>query len=143
LLSAAKGGKGESFRCFTASPGDLLAGEQCAAQIKPETLESAKYIFVFTTARHEDLSGEQALWAYRGCRQIELVLKRLESILGLGHLRKTDPEAWKAWLQGKLLVAFLVEALIRCGESFFSWGWPLYGALPGGLSSERFQCAGP
>src|SRR5690606_33699869 len=23
------------------------------------------------------------------------------------------------------LVAFLIETLIRCGESFFPWGWPL------------------
>ena len=93
--------------------------------MRPETLESAKYIFVFTTAPREELSGAQALEMYRGRWQIELVFKRLKSILGLGHLRKTDPEASKAWLQGKLLVAFLVEALIRCGESFFPWGWRL------------------
>ncbi len=95
------------------------------ATVKPETLEAAKYIFVFTTARREDLSASHALEMYRGRWQIELVFKRLKSILGLGHLRKTDPESAKAWLQGKLLVAFLIEALIRCGESFFPWGWPL------------------
>ena len=95
------------------------------ATVQPETLEAAKYVFVFTTARREDLGARQTLEMYRGRWQIELVFKRLKSILDLGHLRKTDPESAKAWLQGKLLVAFLIEALIRCGESFFPWGWPL------------------
>ena len=94
-------------------------------EVRPETLEAAKYVFVFSTARREDLSAGQALEMYRGRWQIELVFKRLKSILDLGHLRKTDPESAKAWLQGKLLAAFLIEALIRCGESFFPWGWPL------------------
>ena len=93
--------------------------------MRPETLEAAKYVFVFTTVPRTDLSARQALEMYRGRWQIELVFKRLKSILGLGHLRKTDPASAKAWLQGKLLAAFLIEALIRCGESFFPWGWPL------------------
>ena len=94
-------------------------------EVRPETLEAAKYVFVFTTVPRTDLSARQALEMYRGRWQIELVFKRLKSILGLGHLRKTDPASAKAWLQGKLLAAFLIEALIRCGESFFPWGWPL------------------
>lgn len=93
--------------------------------LQPQTLEAANYVFVFTSAREEDLSAAQALEMYRGRWQIELVFKRLKSILGLGHLRKTDPDSAKAWLEGKLLVALLIEGLIRCGESFFPWGWPL------------------
>ena len=34
-------------------------------------------------------------------------------------------EVAKAWLQGKLLVAFLIEALIASAERFFPWGYPL------------------
>jgi hypothetical protein len=49
----------------------------------------------------------------------------LKSIIGLGHLRKTGIEGAKAWLHGKLLVAFLMEALIAAGERFFPWGYPL------------------
>lgn len=93
--------------------------------VQPETLEAAGYVFVFTTARRQDLSATQALEMYRGRWQIELVFKRLKSILGLGHLHKSDPESAKAWLQGKLLVALLIEGLIRCGEAFSPWGFPL------------------
>ena len=92
---------------------------------RPETLESAAYTFVFTTVGPEDLQPAQVLEMYRGRWQIEIVFKRLKSILGLGHLRKTDPQAATSWIQGKLLVAFLIESLIRQGESFFPWGYPL------------------
>lgn len=95
------------------------------AKLRPETLEAAAYTFVFTTVGPEDLDPAQVLEMYRGRWQIEIVFKRLKSILGLGHLRKTDPRAATSWIQGKLLVAFLVESLIRHGEAFFPWGYPL------------------
>ncbi len=91
----------------------------------PESLEAAKYIFVFTTITPKTLPRSSVLEMYRGRWQIELVFKRLKSVLGLGHLRKTDKEAANAWIQGKLLVAFLVEALLRYGEAFFPWGYPI------------------
>jgi hypothetical protein len=92
---------------------------------KAETLEAAGFIFVFTTLTREELGPRDILEMYRGRWQIELVFKRLKSILGLGHLRKTDEQAAKAWLHGKLLVAFIIEMLIRKGEDFFPWGYPL------------------
>jgi hypothetical protein len=92
---------------------------------KPETLEAAGFVFVFTTLTPEALPRREVLEMYRGRWQIELVFKRLKSILGFGHLRKSDEQAALAWLHGKLLVAFLVELLICQGESFFPWGYPL------------------
>ncbi|MFH2044398.1 MAG: IS4 family transposase [Pseudomonadota bacterium] len=92
---------------------------------KPETLEAAEYIFVFTTLEGR-LSATTILEMYRGRWQVELVFKRLKSIMGLGHLKKTDIEAAKAWIHGKLFVAFLIEALIIAGESFFPWGYPIH-----------------
>lgn len=91
---------------------------------RPETLEAAGYIFVFTTLEAR-LPATTVLEMYRGRWQIELTFKRLKSIMGLGHLKKTDLEAARAWIHGKLFVAFLIEALIVAGESFFPWGYPL------------------
>lgn len=99
--------------------------QKAGAKPRPETLEAAAYTFVFTTVGPQDLRPAQVLEMYRGRWQIEIVFKRLKSILGLGHLRKTDPQAAKSWIQGKLLVAFLIESLIRQGEVFFPWGYPL------------------
>jgi len=92
---------------------------------RPETLEACNYVFVVTTLSSERLSAASVLEIYRGRWQVELVFKRLKSILALSHLPKHDPQGARAWLHGKLLVAFLVEALIHAGESFFPWGYPL------------------
>lgn len=97
-------------------------------RVKPETLELAGYIFVFTTLKH-DFPPATLLEMYRGRWQIELAFKRLKSIMGLGHLKKTDPEAAKAWIHGKLFVAFLIEALISAGENFSPWGYPIEGSI--------------
>jgi hypothetical protein len=94
------------------------------AKVKPETIESAAYIFVFTTLDRR-IRPTAVLEMYRGRWQIELVFKRLKSIVGLGHLKKKDFEAAQAWLHGKLLVSFLIEALIVAGERFFPWGYPI------------------
>jgi hypothetical protein len=93
-------------------------------RVKAGTLEAAGYTFVFTTLPGT-FAPEEALEMYRGRWQIEIAFKRLKSIIGLGHLRKTDIEGAKAWLHGKLLVAFLTEALIAAGERFSPWGYPL------------------
>ena len=92
--------------------------------VKPETLEAAGYVFVLTTLPTEVLSAGQVLDVYRGRWQIELVFKRLKSILGLGHLPKHDPDGAKAWLHGKLLVAFLIEILVCAGDALFPSGYP-------------------
>ena len=99
--------------------------QKSGSRTRPATLEAAAYVFIFTTLAPQDLSPSHALEMYRGRWQIELVFKRLKSILALGHLRKTDAQAAIAWLHGKLLVAFLVEALIRCADSFSPWGYPV------------------
>lgn len=106
---------------------DRLAKEakRNGSKTRPETLETTGYVFVFTTVERKHLCPGNVLEMYRGRWQIELVFKRLKSIVGLGHLRKSDRQAAMAWIQGKLLVAFLVETLIRHGESFFPWGYPV------------------
>jgi len=97
--------------------------------VRPETIEAAAYVFVFTTLDRR-FSPSTVLEMYRGRWQVELAFKRLKSLIGLGHLKKTDLQAAKAWLHGKLLVAFLIEALIAAGERFFPWGYPLCPAYP-------------
>ncbi len=93
-------------------------------KVKPETLEAAEYTFVFTTLQRK-FSPTIVLETYRGRWQVELAFKRLKSIIGLGHLRKIDIDGAKAWLHGKLLVAFLTEALIIAGTTFSPWGYAL------------------
>ena len=105
-------------------------------RVQPQTLEAAAYIFVFTTLSAAQCPAEVVLEMYRARWQVELAFKRLKSLLAMGHLKKTDPQGARAWLQGKLLVAFLIEALIAAGERFSPWGYPLLApALP--LARDR------
>lgn len=89
--------------------------------LQPETLEAAGYVIVLTTLA--DVQPAVILELYRYRWQIELAFKRLKSLLQLGHLKKTDPIGAKAWLQGKLFVATLIEMLIAVGERFSPWGY--------------------
>ena len=93
--------------------------------VQDSTLEAAAYIFVFTTLATQQCAAEAVLELYRCRWQVELAFKRLKSILATGHLKKTDPIGAKAWLQGKLLAAVVIEALIAAGERFSPWGYPL------------------
>ena len=90
---------------------------------RPETLEFAKYVMVFTTSS----SGSTAdvLRSYRMRWQIELVFKRLKSLAQLGHLPKHDDRSSRAWLYGKLLVTLLAQKLIRIGRDISPSGFPL------------------
>ena len=95
-------------------------------QLRPETLEHAEYVSLFTTANRFCLKAEDILNLYRGRWQIELVFKRLKGIIGVGNLPKHNPESCVAWLQGKLFVALLVERLHQEAEFISPWGYPLY-----------------
>ncbi len=99
------------------------AAQKHRSETQMETLETAGYVMVFTSIKRKELGPAAALNMYRGRWQIELVFKRLKSLLGFGHLKKTDATSIEAWLHGKLLVAFLVETLLREGEVFSPWGY--------------------
>jgi transposase len=103
----------------------LLTSKRKGQKPKASTIEAQRYVFVFTTLSPAELSASQALELYRGRWQIELVFKRLKSILQIGHLRKIDADSALSWIEGKLFVALLIEALLRQAESFFPWGFPL------------------
>ncbi len=90
--------------------------------VRPETLEAAGYVIVLTTLMAP--TPQTIMEFYRRRWQVELAFKRLKSLLQLGHLKKMDKNGAKAWLQGKLLVACLIETLIFTAERFSPWGYP-------------------
>ena len=85
---------------------------------------------VLTSLNPKDVTATRVLTLYRGRWQIELVFKRLKSLLGVGELAKYDPDSARAWLQAKLLTALLLERLEREAFFFSPWGYPLLGTLP-------------
>lgn len=104
-------------------------------KLKPQTLEAAGYVIVLTTLM--EVPAQQVMELYRARWQIELAFKRLKSLLQVGHLKKTDPQGAKAWLEGKLLVAALLEKLIAIGERFSPWGYVWEGTAGAAMSMAR------
>ena len=82
-------------------------------QTQPQTLEFAKYSIPFTTIPTPALPAASVLAWYRKLWQDELVFKRFKSLAQLGHLSNRDDDSARAWLYGRLLVALLLEKLIR------------------------------
>lgn len=107
----------------------MRESQRNGTQMQPETLEAADYVFVFTTLA-TSCSACAVMELYRARWQIELAFKRLKSLVQLGHLKKHDEMAARAWLQGKLLVAFLVDALLVTAERISPWGYTNWQSEP-------------
>lgn len=101
----------------------LRKAQQGGPQPKPETLQYAAYILVFTTLPATEFSTAEVLRWYRLRWQVELVFKRMKSLAQLGQLPKHDEHSSRAWLYGKLLIALLGQKLIRIGRDISPWGY--------------------
>lgn len=93
--------------------------------LSEKALELAGYVLIWTTLPPDECSARRVLEIYRLRWQIELAIKRMKSILGLGQLPKRVDASSKAWLHGKLLVALLIERLLEEAEALSPWGYPL------------------
>jgi hypothetical protein len=93
--------------------------------VKPETREYACYVMVFTTLLASQMGAAEVLEYHRFGWQIELLFKRLKSILAVGHLPKHEDQSSRAWLYVKLFVALLTQKLIHLGSSISPWGYDL------------------
>lgn len=76
-----------------------------------------EYIIV-ATSLDKQISSEEVLELYRYRWQVELYFKRLKSILDYGEMPKKSEKSIFAWLNGKLMIALLIEAMI--GKADFS-----------------------
>jgi len=85
--------------------------------ISDDTKFSHRYMFV-ATSLPETFTAEEILGIYRLRWQAELVFKRYKSILGLGSIPTKTKESTEAWLNGKMLLALLVETFL--GDVDFS-----------------------
>jgi hypothetical protein len=97
--------------------------QQGGPKPKPETLQYARYVMVFTTVPKSHFSAAEVLEWYRVRWQIELVFKRLKTLAELGSLPKHGDQSARAWLYGKLLIALLGQKLERLGRDISPWGY--------------------
>lgn len=95
----------------------------------PQSLALTEYVIVLTSLPPE-FSASQVLELYRCRWQVELAFKRLKSLLGAGHVPKSNDDSARAWMQAKLLTALLVERLLLEAKIFSPWGYRLRDAEP-------------
>jgi len=136
LKTLRKAGETAEWRVFVPSGEQRIAGRICSIRkseeaigraqrrlvrnerrVTPENWEYACYVVVFTTLPKRKASTGQVLECYRLRWQIELVFKRLKSLVQLGHVPKQDDQSSRAWLYGKLFVALLSQKLTRIGRA--------------------------
>jgi hypothetical protein len=99
-------------------------------KLLPETLELASYVLVLTSTAAADFSPAEILEIYRFRWQIELVFKRLKSLLQLDALPAKDPALARTFLFSKLLAALLLEELTQDYLAFSPWGFRLRPSTP-------------
>ncbi len=129
-LSATANGDGENkipLRvCAVRKPADAVerTRKQLASKSKKKQIavtDEAKLFneyIVLVTALPRNITAEQVLQAYRLRWQVEMYFKRLKSILDLGEMPKRREGSVFAWLNGKLIIALLLEKII--GSNVFS-----------------------
>ncbi len=91
-------------------------------ELRRETIAHANFVTVVTNFEEHAFSAKEVLDLYRIRWQIELAFKRLKSLAQLGHVPKKSATSTRAWLYAKLVIALLVDKLLRQARSFSPWG---------------------
>ena len=86
--------------------------------ISDSTYAFNEYIVLCTSLDRTIITAEEVVELYRYRWQVELYFKRLKSILGYGELPKKSEKSIFSWLNGKLMIALLIESII--GRAVFS-----------------------
>lgn len=108
----------------------LRKAQRNGTQAQPQSLELTGYILVLSSLPAAEFSARQVLELYRCRWQVELAFKRLKSLLGAGHVPKSDDASARAWMQAKLLTSLLLERLLLEAKIFSPWGYELRDAEP-------------
>jgi hypothetical protein len=88
--------------------------EKRGGRVDPRTLEASCFVLLLTDLSREELPADQAFELYRLRWRVELVFKRLKSLINLDHLRAHDPRLVTTYVMAKLLGALLLEGM--CGQ---------------------------
>ena len=102
------------------------AARRKGKKLTARSLKAAEFLYVFTDLPRKVLPAAEALELYRLRWQIEIVFKRLKSVLDLDGLRAKSPALARAYLYAKILGALVAEELCLGGPAFFPWGYALF-----------------
>jgi len=96
-----------------------------AARIVGARTVKGNVIWVLTTLTSEQISDERILELYRVRWQVELLFKRLKSLLHIDELPTGDGPTAKTWILARLLAGAIAQKLVRPSGPFSPWGYRL------------------
>jgi hypothetical protein len=96
-----------------------------SARVIAGRTRDGEVIWVLTTVPQEQLSTTSALELYRFRWQIELLFKRLKSLLHLDTLPSRQGPTAKSWMLARLLAAALAQQLVQPSGPLSPWGYEL------------------
>jgi len=91
------------------------------------TLDAAAYAFLLTTLPVDRGNDEEVADLYRLRWQVELLFKRLKSLLNLDALRAKDPALARSYLLGKIIGAVLIQIIADRCRAISPYGVPCRG----------------
>lgn len=81
--------------------------------------QSCRFILLWTSLGKEEFSAKEILDLYRSRWQIELLFKRMKSLLDLEKIPSKNPETIRSWIAANLVSLMLLEDLAKiAGDSF-------------------------
>lgn len=89
------------------------------------TLDAAAYTFLLTTLPECRANDEEIAALYRLRWQIELLFKRLKSLLNLAALRAKNQALARSYLLGKLIGAVLIQRIADTCRAISPYGVPI------------------
>lgn len=107
-------------------------------QLQEKTIQSTQLLTLFTTAPEEMLSTQEVVSLYRFRWQVELLFKRLKSLVSLDEMTVHHPSLCRVVLLSKLLGILLVEEMLENMRQDFFCPTPKKDASLAGVSFNRF-----
>ena len=95
-------------------------------RVTKQALEAAQYVVLFTTLPKDLITVDQLFELYRMRWQIELVFKRLKSLLNIDGIRAQQPRMVRVYLSLKLIGALIIEDIASNIGAFSPWGGGKY-----------------
>jgi hypothetical protein len=86
---------------------------------------SGEVIWLITTLDATQLPPVQSMVLYRARWQIELLFKRLKSLLHLDTLPSRQGPTAKSWMLARLIAAALAQRLVQPSGPLSPWGYEL------------------
>jgi len=95
------------------------------ARVVAARTREGKVIWILTTLPSEQVTPLRIMELYRLRWQIELLFKRLKSLLHLDTLPSRQGPTAKSWMLARLLAAALAQKLVQPSGPFSPWGYEL------------------